>query len=146
MAVPVEAQVHEHSALSIPRGTRRYSAGASRPTKVRASIRAREGTRIGVAQTHGPENREVAAMRLRPRGRRLVSAVAGPLAALALAAPALAEDPPPPTGEQCAAVRAHRTLPPIQALDPRPGAPRVFAMQFKQDVANVTTYEAFRIK
>lgn len=77
---------------------------------------------------------------------RLASAAAAPLAALALAAPALAEGPPPPTSEQCAAVRAHRSLPPIQALDPQPGAPRFFAMQFKQDVANVTTYEAFRIK
>jgi len=54
--------------------------------------------------------------------------------------------PPPPTAAQCAAVRAHRSLPPAQAFDPRPGAPRVFAIQFKQDLANVVTYAAFRTK
>jgi hypothetical protein len=54
--------------------------------------------------------------------------------------------PPPPSAQQCAAVRAHRSLTPIVAADPRRGAPRVFAMQFKEDVANVVSYEAFRVK
>jgi hypothetical protein len=60
--------------------------------------------------------------------------------------PARADQPPPPTSEQCAAVRAHRSLPPIAALDPRRGAPRVFAIQFKQELANVVSYDAFRVK
>jgi hypothetical protein len=47
---------------------------------------------------------------------------------------------------RCAAVRASRELPPTLALDARPRAPRIFAMQFKQDLANVTTYSAFRTK
>jgi hypothetical protein len=68
-------------------------------------------------------------------------------AALALPGPALAEQaPPPPTKEQCGAVRAHRSLPPILTLDPKPGAPRAFAMQYKEEVANVVTYESFRVK
>jgi hypothetical protein len=46
----------------------------------------------------------------------------------------------------CASVRAHRELPPTLALDPRPRAPRIFAMQFKQDLRNVTTYQRFRTK
>ena len=37
-----------------------------------------------------------------------------------------------------------RTLEPIEAYDPAPGAPRVFAMQFKQDVRHVVTYASFR--
>ncbi len=32
------------------------------------------------------------------------------------------------------------------ALDPRPRAPRIFAMQFKQDLHNVTTYARYRTK
>src|SRR5205085_8817819 len=31
-------------------------------------------------------------------------------------------------------------------LDPKPRAPRIFAMQFKQDLHNVTTYKRFRTK
>lgn len=54
--------------------------------------------------------------------------------------------PPPPDGAACEQTRAARTLPSIRAFDPRPGAPRVFAMQFKQYVRNVVTYEAFRTK
>src|ERR1700740_25955 len=82
------------------------------------------------------------------RTSRCVGAVAGVLVALAALAPrAHAQTaPPPPTAEQCAPVPAHRSLPPILALDPRRHAPRVFAIQFKQDVANVVSYEAFRIK
>lgn len=46
----------------------------------------------------------------------------------------------------CGAVAARRSVPPILALDPRPRAPRVFAIQFKQDAANVRTYATFRRK
>ncbi len=63
-------------------------------------------------------------------------------AAVAVAAAA----PSPPTAGQCAQVRAHRELPAIVALDPRPRAPRVFAMQYRQDVANAVTYATFRTK
>ncbi len=51
-----------------------------------------------------------------------------------------------PTEQECRDARAPRTAPPILALDPQPGAPRVFAIQFKQDVRHVTTYAAFRTK
>lgn len=47
---------------------------------------------------------------------------------------------------RCAAAQARRELPPTLALDAQPRAPRVFAMQFKQDLANVTTYARFRAK
>ena len=49
-------------------------------------------------------------------------------------------------GQACASVRARRELPPILALDPKPRAPRIFAIQFKQDLHNVTTYARFRTK
>ncbi len=58
-------------------------------------------------------------------------------------------DPPmpaPPSDEACRRARASRTLPPVQALDPQPGAPRVHAIQFKQDARHVVTYETFRTK
>ncbi len=51
-----------------------------------------------------------------------------------------------PDAAQCAAVRAHRTLPVVQSYDPRPRAPRVFAIQYKQDLANVATYASFETK
>ena len=53
---------------------------------------------------------------------------------------------PSAQGQTCASVRAQRERPPILALDPRPRAPRIFAMQFKQDLHNVTTYARFRTK
>jgi predicted amidohydrolase len=46
----------------------------------------------------------------------------------------------------CAKLRAHREVAPIEAYDAKPGAPRVFAMQPKQDPRNVLTYGAFRRK
>jgi hypothetical protein len=46
----------------------------------------------------------------------------------------------------CASLRARREVPPILALDPMPRAPRIFAMQFKQDLHNVSTYARFRAK
>lgn len=51
-----------------------------------------------------------------------------------------------PSTEHCAALRAAREVPPILALDPRPRAPRIFAIQFKQELSNVTTYARFRAK
>src|SRR5437899_1537499 len=71
---------------------------------------------------------------------RLATVAGACLIAATLAVPASADPPPPPTKSQCEAVRAHRSLPPIRALKPRRGAPRVFAMQFKEDLANIVTY------
>src|SRR4051794_25415698 len=59
--------------------------------------------------------------------------------ALALTAPAAG-------ASSCAKLRADRALAPIEAYDAKPGAPRVFAMQPKQDPRNVVTYGAFRRK
>ena len=46
----------------------------------------------------------------------------------------------------CASLAAHRSHPAILALDPRPHAPRVFAMQYKQEARNVVSYASFRDK
>jgi glycerophosphoryl diester phosphodiesterase len=54
--------------------------------------------------------------------------------------------PPPPSRRACRGTRASLHAPPIENLDPAKGAPRVFAMQFKQDVRNVATYGMFRKK
>ena len=54
--------------------------------------------------------------------------------------------PSPPTRRQCRATNARLHTRPIRNLDPTKGAPRVFAMQFKQEIRNVTTYGAFRKK
>jgi hypothetical protein len=55
-----------------------------------------------------------------------------------------------PSGAQaassCARVDAKREIAPITALAPKQGAPRVFAMQLKQDPRNVVTYATFRRK
>lgn len=63
--------------------------------------------------------------------------------ALLAGAPAAAA-PKPPSAATCRAVAAHRSLPAIRALDPKKGAPRVFAMQFKQDARHVRSYRTFR--
>src|SRR5207248_3832508 len=44
----------------------------------------------------------------------------------------------------CAAWAAHRSRPPVLAYDPRPGAPRIFAMQFKQEVRYVVSYASYQ--
>ena len=54
--------------------------------------------------------------------------------------------PPPPSDSQCRAARASRTLAPLESYDAKPGAPRVFAMQYKQEAGNVESYAAFRTK
>ena len=61
-------------------------------------------------------------------------------------APHAAPMPPPPSRAACRATNASLHAPPVKNLDPAKGAPRVFAMQFKQDVANVATYGSFRTK
>src|SRR5256714_13614736 len=87
------------------------------------------------------------ARRIRRCGSLLIGAACALLGVGPIGAQARAPlVPPAPSAEQCAAGRAHRSLPPIQALDPLPHAPRFFAMQFKEDAANVVTYESFRIK
>ena len=67
-------------------------------------------------------------------------------AALAQVEPAAPTVPPPPSEADCRAARASRTLPAIETLDDKPGAPRVFAMQFKQDARHVESYGSFRTK
>ena len=54
--------------------------------------------------------------------------------------------PPRPTRADCRATRASTHLPALVARDPARRAPRMFAMQFKQDIANAVTYAAFRTK
>jgi glycerophosphoryl diester phosphodiesterase len=66
--------------------------------------------------------------------------------AIAEVAPPAPAAPPPPTAAQCAAARAGRSAPPIEAYDPEPGAPRVFAIQPKQELRHVRSYASFRIK
>src|SRR5258705_12537801 len=67
------------------------------------------------------------------------------LGALVLAAPAAAGDVPrSPSQKTCAALAVRRTLPAIANLLPRKGAPRVFAMQFKQAAKRVRDYRTFR--
>jgi hypothetical protein len=47
---------------------------------------------------------------------------------------------------RCARSLAHRSAPAIRSFDPRPGAPRIFAMQYKQEARNVVSYGSFRAK
>jgi len=70
------------------------------------------------------------------------------LRALAEAEPPAGEIPPPPSEAECGAARASRSLAPVEAYDGTGGAstPRVFAIQFKQDVRHVVTYATFRTK
>ena len=68
------------------------------------------------------------------------------LAAAAAAAAAAAPGASAPSQAQCQAVRASRERPAIVALDLKRKAPRVFAIQFKQDIANVASYASFRTK
>jgi len=60
--------------------------------------------------------------------------------------PAPSAIPPAPSAAECRSALAERSLPPLENYDARPGAPRVFAMQFKQEARSVVTYEAFRRK
>jgi glycerophosphoryl diester phosphodiesterase len=54
--------------------------------------------------------------------------------------------PPPPPAHECRSIRPATHLAPQVSRDPAPGALRVFAMQYKQELANVASYSAFRTK
>lgn len=58
----------------------------------------------------------------------------------------LAVSPAAASAGGCSGALAHRTHPAILALDPRPGAPRVFAIQYKQEAGSVVSYATFRRK
>jgi glycerophosphoryl diester phosphodiesterase len=53
--------------------------------------------------------------------------------------------PPPPSREECRDARASRSTPTIEAYASGKG-PRVFAMQFKQELRHVESYDSFRTK
>lgn len=69
---------------------------------------------------------------------------------IALAAapvPAAAANPGPATmGDGCGVVAGPDDRPPVLAFDPRPHAPRVFAIQYRQAAANVVSYASFETK
>jgi hypothetical protein len=74
-------------------------------------------------------------------------AVALTVATIALAqglGPATAGPSSRPSAADCRRAAADRTVRPLQSYEPRPGAIRIFAMQFKQQVRNVETYASFR--
>jgi glycerophosphoryl diester phosphodiesterase len=54
--------------------------------------------------------------------------------------------PPPPSREECREARASRSTPTIESFAGGRDAPRVFAMQFKQELRHVEAYETFRTK
>jgi glycerophosphoryl diester phosphodiesterase len=54
--------------------------------------------------------------------------------------------PPPPSRAECREARASRATPTLESYTPGRGGPRVFAMQFKQELRHVETYESFRTK
>ena len=62
------------------------------------------------------------------------------------AAPKPPKPPKPPRPKACRAAAANNLAPPIESFHPDDSGPRVFALQFKQELANVTTYAAFRTK
>jgi hypothetical protein len=66
------------------------------------------------------------------------------VAGMAAAAPAAAARHPPAT-PACPSVLGLHARPPVLSVDPKPGAPRVFAVQFRQDVSYVQTYASFRL-
>jgi glycerophosphoryl diester phosphodiesterase len=68
--------------------------------------------------------------------RRTVRAAMGP-------APPV---PAAPTRAECRSLRPATHLPALVSRDPAPRAPRVFAMQYKQELANVGSYASFRTK
>jgi len=54
--------------------------------------------------------------------------------------------PPPPSKATCASYRATNTARPVVNLHRGGNGPRVFALQYKQDLANVVSYRSFRAK
>lgn len=75
--------------------------------------------------------------------RRLVGLVTL-LAAVTAGGPAASAAAP--TRLQCAATRPTRSVPAVVSSDPKPGAPRVFAMQVKLDATDVRTRGTFSRK
>lgn len=62
------------------------------------------------------------------------------------ASPKPPKPPPPPGRKACRAVAASNTHPAITSFHRDDSGPRVFALQFKQDIANVDSYREFRTK
>lgn len=60
--------------------------------------------------------------------------------------PEVASLPKPPSKSACASTRASNRLRPVVNLYPDKSAPRVFALQYKQDLNNVVSYDSFRKK
>ena len=54
--------------------------------------------------------------------------------------------PKPPSKAACVAARADNLAKPVVNLHPDPTAPRVFAIQFKQDLRHIVSYDTFRTK
>ena len=54
--------------------------------------------------------------------------------------------PRPPSKAACASTRASNRSKPVVNLLPDDSGPRVFALQYKQDLANVVSYDSFRRK
>ena len=82
-------------------------------------------------------------IRLRPT--LITTLAAAVLAAVALpAAASAATGPATPSAKACKQYAADRALPAITALRPKKGAPRAFAMQFKQQAKYVRTAATFR--
>ncbi len=54
--------------------------------------------------------------------------------------------PPPPSHKACRASRASNVAPPIHSFHRGKGSIRVFALQYKQELANVVSYRSFRTK
>lgn len=80
---------------------------------------------------------------IRPRPSSLTALLVA-LATVAVPASAsAAKAPATPSASTCKAYAASRTLPAIKALDAKKNAPRVFAMQFKQQAKYVKTATTF---
>jgi hypothetical protein len=76
-------------------------------------------------------------------GRRLRPVAAGALATAACAF-ACGSATATASSSACRSLAAPRELAPVLSLDPRPHAPRLFAMQYRQSAANVVSYASFR--
>ncbi len=60
--------------------------------------------------------------------------------------PRAPKPPRAPSAKACAATRPGNLATPIESFHPDDSGPRVFALQFKQDIANVATYGDFRTR
>lgn len=66
--------------------------------------------------------------------------------AVAAVSPEAPPIPKPPSKRTCRQVAADKLATPIESFHPDNSGPRVFALQFKQDLENVKTYKRFRAK